>query len=85
MVDGRSTPVLPKAQIEDLGYNMAIFPCTGFLAATEAMRRSYATIAAEGSSINVDVPMCPFDEFVQIMGFDQAREFDERWQDSSKT
>lgn len=85
MVDGRSTPVLPKAQIEDLGYNMAIFPCTGFLAATEAMRRSYASIAKEGSSINVDTPLCPFDEFVQIMGFDEAREFDERWQKSSES
>jgi len=79
MVDGCAMPVLPKAQIEDLGYNMAIFPCTGFLAATEAMRRSYATIASEGSSVNVDAPMCPFDEIVQIMGFDRARVFDERW------
>ncbi|MFT4728689.1 MAG: 2-methylisocitrate lyase-like PEP mutase family enzyme [Granulosicoccus sp.] len=84
MVDGRSTPVLPKAQIEDLGYNIAIFPCTGFLAATEAMRRSYATIAEEGSSLNVEAQLCPFDEFVQIMGFDRAREFDERWKDKSK-
>lgn len=83
MVDGRSTPVLPRTQIEDLGYNMAIFPCTGFLAATEAMRRSYAMIADEGSSINVDAPLCPFDEFVKIMGFDRAAEFDERWQNKS--
>jgi len=79
MVDGRSTPVLPKTQIEDLGYNMAIFPCTGFLAATEAMRRCYATIAHEGSSLNVDTPLYAFDEFVRLMGFDRAREFDERW------
>lgn len=85
MVDGRATPVMSKAQIEDLGYRMAIFPCTGFLAATEAMRRSYAVIANEGSSLNVDVPLCPFDEFVQIMGFDEARAFDERWQESSES
>jgi len=81
MVDGRSTKVLSKTQIEDLGYNMAIFPCTGFLAATEAMRRCYATIANEGSSLNVDTPLCSFDEFVQLMGFDHARAFDERWND----
>lgn len=58
---------------------MAIFPCTGFLAATEAMRRCYATIANEVSSLNVDVPLCSFDAFVQLMGFDLARAFDERW------
>jgi len=58
---------------------MAIFPCTGFLAATEAMRRCYATIANEGSSLNVETPLCSFDEFVELMGFDRARVFDERW------
>ncbi|OED42022.1 carboxyvinyl-carboxyphosphonate phosphorylmutase [Chromatiales bacterium (ex Bugula neritina AB1)] len=80
MVDGRSSPVLPKQQIEDLGFDIAIFPCTGFLAATAAMQTSYAHLAATGSSCGLDAPIYPFNDFIQLMGFGQAQAFDERWQ-----
>lgn len=80
MVDGRSEAVLPRNQIEDLGFNMVIFPCTGFLAATAAMQRCYTHLANTGSSLDVDVPLYPFENFVQLMGFEDARSFDERWQ-----
>ncbi|MFK7891475.1 MAG: oxaloacetate decarboxylase [Granulosicoccus sp.] len=79
MVDGRSSPVLPKQQIEDMGFDMVIFPCTGILAATAAMQRCYAHLAETGSSLGVNAPMVAFDDFVQLMGFGQAQAFDERW------
>ena len=80
MVDGRGSPVLAKQQIEDMGFEMAIFPCTGFLAATAAMQQCYAHIANTGSSLDIDVPMYPFADFIRLMGFDRAKTFDERWE-----
>ncbi|MFP5463021.1 MAG: isocitrate lyase/phosphoenolpyruvate mutase family protein, partial [Gammaproteobacteria bacterium] len=38
MVEGGRTPVLSQAELEDIGYKLAIFPVTALLAATEAMK-----------------------------------------------
>lgn len=79
MVDGRKTPVLTKNHIEELGYNMAIFPCSGFLAATEVLKSTYQHIKQNGSSAGINLPADSFDQFVQLMGFARAQEFDDRW------
>ena len=80
MVDGRSTPVFSRQQIEDLGFDLAIFPCSGFLAATAAMQSCYSHIATTGSSLGCDVPMFGFNEFIELMGFGKAQAFDDKWQ-----
>ena len=80
MVDGRAQSVAGKSEIEAIGYNLAIFPCTGLLAAAEAMTQAYQHIANTGSSAGLETPLHSFDRFIELMGFDDARRFDERWQ-----
>src|SRR5258706_548194 len=44
MVEGGSTPVLPQAELERLGFRIAIFPASGVLATVAALEKVYAAL-----------------------------------------
>lgn len=77
MVEGGRTPVLPADELRELGYGLAIFPATAFLAAGAAFRSVYATLKNSGSSIGAEVPLHDFQGFSALMGFDWVSQFDE--------
>ena len=76
MVDGGKTPVLSRERLQALGYAIAIFPGTGFLAAGAALRSVYDTIRQTGSSAGVTAPLHDFAGFNRLMGFEAVWEFD---------
>ena len=81
MVEGGTTPVLSARRLEQLGYKIAIFPATGFLAAGAALESIYQTLKQEGSSVNVKAPLHEFTEFAKLMGFQAVWDFDKRHAD----
>lgn len=78
MVEGGRTPVLSQADLEAIGYKIAIFPVTALLAATEAMRAAYAQIRRHGSSAGLAAPLMPFGDLTRLMGFEEVWDFDRR-------
>jgi len=80
VVDGGSTPVLPADQLKELGYAMAIYPGSGFLAMGAALRDTYRHIDATGSSAGLKTPVYEFGEFNKLMGFQEVWDFDQTWQ-----
>ncbi len=81
MVEGGKTPVLSSQRLAELGYRIAIFPATGFLAAGAALESVYGTLKREGSSVNATSPLYPFSEFAKLMGFEEVWEFERRHAD----
>ena len=81
MVEGGRTPVLSAAELEAIGYRIAIFPALGFLAAGEALQRAYQHLRQTGSSIGGAVPLHDFQAFGAMMGFGDIAAFDRRWRD----
>jgi 2-methylisocitrate lyase-like PEP mutase family enzyme len=81
MVEGGRTPVLSAARLEQLGYRIAIFPATGFLAAGAALDSVYQTLKRDGSSVNAGAPLYDFTGFAKLMGFEQVWDFDKRHAD----
>lgn len=79
MVEGGRTPVLSQAQLEEIGYKLAIFPVTSLLAATAAMKSVYQTLRDQGSSTQVPTPLLAFSELTQLMGFQEVWDFDKRY------
>jgi 2,3-dimethylmalate lyase len=79
MVEGGRTPVLSQAQLEAIGYKIAIFPVTTLLAAAAAMKAVYAQLLATGSSTQMPVPLMPFSELTQLMGFEEVWAFDKKY------
>jgi len=78
MVDGGTTPMLPRARLQALGFAMAIYPVTGFLAAAAALQSVYATLRRDGSTEALDVPLYPFPDFSRLMGFEDVWDFERR-------
>ena len=79
MADGGRTPILPKKRLEELGYRIAIFPATGFLAVAKALERVYGVLKDKGSSDTLGAELYPFDKFCRLVGFEHVWEFDKRW------
>jgi 2,3-dimethylmalate lyase len=76
MVEGGRTPVLSAQALQEIGYELAIFPATAFLAASAAIQSVYSSIKANGSSAKLEVPLHNFQAFSQMMGFDWVAQFD---------
>jgi 2-methylisocitrate lyase-like PEP mutase family enzyme len=76
MVEKGRTPLLSKAELEKLGFKLAIFPGTGFLAAGAAIERAYREIRDTGSSVGIVKDLYDFDAFGRLMGFEDVWEFD---------
>lgn len=76
VVEGGRTPKVSPRDLEAMGFNIAIHPGTAVLAASAAFRRTYAYVHEHQTSNGIDVPMMPFEEFVQSTGFPQAWEFE---------
>ena len=81
MVEGGATPLLSRRDLEALGYSIAIFPATGFLAAAAALRDAYGAILEDGSSLRVADSLYPFPDFSRLMGFQRVWDFERDWAD----
>lgn len=76
MVEGGRTPILDRGELERLGFKLAIFPGSGFLAAGAALRSVYDEIRAKGSSKDWKGELYSFNDFSKLMGFERVWAFD---------
>lgn len=79
MVDGGRTPVLSADALAALGYAVAIFPATGFLAMGQALNDAYAHLRQHGSSTGLQTPLYDFNAFSRLLGFEKVWDFEKRW------
>jgi 2-methylisocitrate lyase-like PEP mutase family enzyme len=80
MVDGGRTPVLPKQRLEEIGYKVAIFPATGFLATAKALELVYGVLRDKGSSDALSgSELYSFEAFNKLVGFEHVWDFEKRW------
>ena len=84
MVEGGRTPVLTFEQLEAIGYGLAIFPATAFLAAGAAMQSVYQTLLTDKSSTKLTQPLYDFQDFSKLMGFDWVSQFDQQFKTSDQ-
>jgi 2-methylisocitrate lyase-like PEP mutase family enzyme len=76
MVDGGRTPLRSRAELEQLGFKIAIFPVAGFLAMAAAVRAVYGEIKATGSTLDFAGELYPFEAFSKLMGFERVWAFE---------
>jgi len=81
MVEKGRTPVLSKAELESIGYRLAIFPVTALLAALHGMAGAYAHLKATGSSQGLATPLYDFGELTALMGFQDVWDFEKKHAD----
>ncbi|MDT7836970.1 isocitrate lyase/PEP mutase family protein [Aquabacterium sp. OR-4] len=79
MADGGKTPILPAAQLADIGYRFAIYPSMTSLVAAAAMEKALRQLKEQGLSQSPDLPMFDFTEFCKLIGFQAVWDFEKRW------
>jgi len=78
MVEGGRTPYLSAGELAQMGFQVAIYPGTGFLVAARALQIAYRHLKAAGIGTGSDAPMLPFAEMNALMGFPAIDEFERR-------
>lgn len=83
MVEGGRTPILPRARLAELGFQVAIYPAAGFLATSATLDHMYRHLTTTGSSLNAPVPVFDFKKLTEIMGFPEVHAFEKRWAETN--
>lgn len=81
MSDGGKTPIRPAAELQDIGFALAIWPALGALAASAAIEKAYTHLRTTGTSTSPDLPLFGFDAFCRMVGFEEVWAFEEKWKD----
>jgi 2-methylisocitrate lyase-like PEP mutase family enzyme len=79
MFPGGKTPVVPRALVEELGYDLVIVPGDLQRAAIGAMERALAEIAAEGSTAGLEGTIPSFARREELVGTAGYLERDRRY------
>ncbi|CAE7281362.1 Dml [Symbiodinium natans] len=80
-VEGGKTPVLPRQRYIELGYQVAIYPATGFLAMGKVLEKVYRSAHSGGSSHSCQSDLANFRGFCVTMGFQSVWDFDKEHAD----
>ena len=79
-VEGGRTPILTAARLKEIGYSIAIYPGSGFLAVTAALERVYSHLHAVGDTNGLPAQESyGFGRMCELMGFPEVWEFDKKW------
>lgn len=77
MVSGGSTPVLPPAELESIGYKIATYPLVLISTAVKAMQDALAALAPGAEQAMP--PQVSFDELKRLVGFPAYYELEQRY------
>jgi 2-methylisocitrate lyase-like PEP mutase family enzyme len=81
IVEGGRTPQLTPAELEALGFSLAIYPASGFLAVTHALEHVYTQIQALKGTNGEQDAMYSFAKMCDLMGFPAVWDFDRQHAD----
>jgi len=79
MIEGGKTPVLPKAQLGELGFQLILYPLTGLFAASHALRSYYMHLHQEGTTLGMQRDLLSFHEFNDLIGVEEKYSLSERY------
>lgn len=79
MSNGGLTPIHTAAQLEEMGYAIAIFPAMTSLIAAAAMEQALCSLKDRGDGQPATLPIFDFKEFCELIGFQQVWDFEQRW------
>jgi 2-methylisocitrate lyase-like PEP mutase family enzyme len=76
VVEGGRTPQLSPAELQRLGFSLAIYPASGFLAVTQALHQVYGQLKARKGTLESQEQLYSFEKMCELMGFPAVWEFD---------
>lgn len=78
VVEGGRTPQLSPADLQRLGFSLAIYPASGFLAVAKALHKVYGELKARKGTLESKDQLYSFEKMCELMGFPAVWEFDRK-------
>jgi 2-methylisocitrate lyase-like PEP mutase family enzyme len=78
VVEGGRTPQLSPADLQRLGFSLAIYPASGFLAVAQALHKVYGELKARKGTLETKDQLYSFEKMCELMGFPAVWEFDRK-------
>lgn len=79
MTEGGKTPMVPAEELGDMGYDVVLFPATGFKRVCRALQDLYADILETGTQRHRMDDLVSWEERNAITGLDAIREWERRY------
>ena len=79
MIEGGKTPVLPKQQLVDLGFQLILYPLTALFASARLIESVYRTLKEDGTTRHETERLMTFAEFNALIGVDEKYALTERF------
>ncbi len=79
MIEGGKTPVLPKEQLSEMGFQLILYPLTGLYAAAASMRDFYQKLSDDGTTIGKEDGLMQFAEFNDLIGVEEKYHLSEKF------
>ncbi len=79
MVEGGRTPYLSTDELATMGFKIALYPGSGFLAAAQALKHCYGRLKSAGIATGGEAPLLAFSEMNTLMGFPAVHAFEQRY------
>jgi methylisocitrate lyase len=79
MIEGGKTPVLPKEQLVELGFQIILYPLAGLFSAAKIMEEIFRKLQLEGTTLGYEQRLMTFSEFNQLIGVEEKYALAERF------
>ncbi len=79
MIEGGKSELLTAGELEEIGYNVVVFPISTLYAAAHAVRETLATLKKTGTTREKLSHMISFAEFNELMGLGEIRRRESRY------
>ena len=79
MIEGGKTPVLPKAELVSMGFQLIVYPLTGVFAAAHAMEKIYQKLLSDDTTLGAQDGLKCFDDFNELIGVERKYGIAERF------
>lgn len=79
MTEGGKTPLFTADEFEEFGYDLVLYPATGFKTAAKALQTVYGAIAETGTQRDVMDLLVGWQERNEITGLDEMVKLEQRY------
>jgi len=80
MIEGGHTPVLPKEQLQEMGFGLILYPLSGLYSAARAIEAIYRKLKDDETTLGAEEALMPFAEFNDLIGVDDKYALAEKYE-----
>lgn len=79
MIEGGKTPLLQKAELAEMGFQLILYPLAGIFGAAHAIEFIYQKLKTEGTTLGEEGRLMDFGRFNELIGVDERYALAERF------